>query len=143
MSIEVERRFGSDPSTPAAVRSLVSEMLRLWECGDYEETASLLASELATNALVHTGTDISVRLSLDREVLLVEVEDGSLELPRPIPITTDSERGRGLVVVQALSQKWGATRRAGGKVVWFELTVRPRPWRVAAPRDPSRHAAAV
>ncbi len=143
MSIEVERTFRPDPVTPAAVRSLVSEMLRLWECGDYEETASLLASELVTNALIHAGTDITVRLSLDREILLVEVEDGSLELPKPIPLTTDSERGRGLVLMQALSQKWGATRRTDGKVVWFELAVRPRPSRFTPPGDPSRHAAAV
>jgi hypothetical protein len=122
MTIEVERTFGPQLSTPAAVRAFVSEMLSLWGYDGFE-TACLLSSELATNAVLHAGTGITVRISLSDSELMVEVEDGSSKLPEPVALTPESERGRGLFLIQALSGRWGADRCARGKIVWFEMPV--------------------
>jgi anti-sigma regulatory factor (Ser/Thr protein kinase) len=121
MSIEVERSFNCGAGTPASVREFVGEMLSLWGCKDSDETACLLASELATNAVVHAGTGITVRMSLMPPMLFLEVEDGSSTMPEPLNLTPDSERGRGLFLIQALSDKWGAERTSQGKIVWFQV----------------------
>ncbi len=121
MSIEVEHSFKCGVQTPAAVREFVSEILAAWDCKDTDETTCLLANELATNAVVHAGTDITVRVSPVPPMLFVEVEDGSPELPEQLDLTPESERGRGLFLVQALSERWGAERTSGGKVVWFQV----------------------
>lgn len=141
MSIEVERNFGPQASTPGAVRAFVSEMLSLWGSDGGRETACLLSSELATNAVLHAGTDIIVRISLSDRELMIEVEDGSSSLPEPIALTPDSERGRGLFLIQALSDRWGADRCSKGKIVWFEMPIDGNAGRPLVPG--SRRQAAV
>ncbi|WP_428985409.1 ATP-binding protein [Streptomyces globosus] len=87
------------------------------------ETAELLATELVTNALVHTeyGAEVTVRLAGGR--LRVEVGDGAPGRPRPyVPVVDDATHGRGLALVEALAAAWGVETGTGrGKVVWFEL----------------------
>lgn len=124
MSIEVERGFRNGAWAPAAVREFVAGVVRQWACEQVAEDACLLANELVTNAVLHAGTDVVVRMSLDEGVLFLEVEDGSLDMPEPLPLTPDSDRGRGLFLIEALSDSWGAERSPRGKVVWFNLTVR-------------------
>lgn len=123
MSVAVERTYRGAPATPAAVRSFAAEILRLWGCGPSAELACLLVNEVVSNAVIHTGTDVTVRMDLDPPCLRVEVEDGSPVLPEPLDITPESERGRGLFLIQALAKRWGARRTAEGKVVWFEIEV--------------------
>lgn len=136
MSIEVERSFKPEVFAPARVRSFVSEMLRIWGC-DVDENASLLASELVSNVVLHAGTDMKVRLRLDPPILVVEVEDGSSALPEPLAISTESERGRGLVLIEGLSQRWGARRSSTGKTVWFELALNQAGGRLQVHRQKS------
>ena len=123
MSVQVERRYAADSLSPTAARSFVSEMLELWDCDDAEEIACLLTNELVTNAVVHAATEIVLRMKLDPPTLLVEVEDGADDLPQPVELTPYSEHGRGLLLIDSLSRRWGARRCPPGKVVWFELTV--------------------
>ncbi|MFF5157701.1 ATP-binding protein [Streptomyces sp. NPDC000348] len=101
------------------------------------DNAVLVASELLTNALTHAaGERIVCRLRVRADRIRIEVEDQArgLELPvlrRPGP---DDQNGRGLLLVDALSCDWAVTRTPGrdGRVVWAELTTRPR----AAPATP-------
>ncbi|MFJ9617094.1 ATP-binding protein [Streptomyces noursei] len=82
----------------------------------------LCVSELATNALVHgvpPGRGYLVRLGYDGQVLRVEVHDSGPGVPR-IADAID-EGGRGLLLVAALSDKWGVGERYPGKVVWCEF----------------------
>lgn len=125
MGLEATCELASERATPAAARSFVARMLRLWECTDTEELAALLTSELVTNAVVHAATKIVLRMQLDDLDLRIEVEDGVAQLPSALALTPDSEHGRGLLLIEALSQRWGATPTAGGKVVWFELSMLP------------------
>jgi anti-sigma regulatory factor (Ser/Thr protein kinase) len=82
-------------------------------------TASLLVSELITNAVVHAGGTIMMRATFDQHTLRVEVDDGSAVLPQP---REPGLNGRGLHIVTALSTKWGISRAGPrGKSTWFEL----------------------
>lgn len=106
------------------VRRALRELMRHRCRPDSAEVAELLATELVTNALVHTdqGAEVSVRLGPTR--LRVEVRDHASRRPRPcVPTADDGTHGRGLMLVQALADDWGVEMqaRAGGKVVWFEL----------------------
>jgi anti-sigma regulatory factor (Ser/Thr protein kinase) len=85
-------------------------------------TAELLVSELVTNAAVHAGTPVDVVVSvLEGATLEVEVSDGSVGLPTNRRCTQLSSTGRGLPLIDALSDCRGLRASAGGKTVWFQL----------------------
>jgi anti-sigma regulatory factor (Ser/Thr protein kinase) len=86
----------------------------------------LIASELATNAIVHAGTEFTLRLTgLSEEVVLAvedEIGDGAIPLDavsRPQQRLSSDIGGRGLLIVGMLSKEWGVTsERPGFKTVW-------------------------
>ncbi|MFJ5122318.1 ATP-binding protein [Kitasatospora sp. NPDC088548] len=92
------------------------EGLRL---GDIE----LLAAELITNAVVHTGMPVQVTANWTGTAVRVEVTDSSTEEP----VANDQfgealTNGQGMNLVKALSNAWGVAvdHEAGTKIVWFE-----------------------
>ena len=88
------------------------------------DSACLLATELVGNAARHAGGDVRVRASLRPDVLLVEVSDSSPQLPTLGELPGwERESGRGIVLVAALADRWGADPLPGGKRVWFELSL--------------------
>ncbi|MEY9992856.1 anti-sigma regulatory factor (Ser/Thr protein kinase) [Streptomyces sp. V4I8] len=95
------------------------------------ETAVLLLSELMTNAYRHAkvspGREIGARCSLDANRLRISVMDANDSLPEPRTAASDEESGRGLTLVAALADAWGAEPREGGigKTVWYELECEP------------------
>jgi anti-sigma regulatory factor (Ser/Thr protein kinase) len=101
---------------------ITKQVVREWERPDLVETAELLVSELVTNAIRASGglPDPVIRLWLvsDRSNLVIRVWDGSRGLPVCQDADPDSECGRGLLLVEALSKDWGVYRRGHGKVVW-------------------------
>ncbi len=110
------------PSARSAriVRSLVRGLLDKWGLAECVDTATLLASELVTNAARYASRPISVRLMLT-DSLLCEVHDDDHHLPvLGSPCPTD-EGGRGILLVSRLARRWGVSRIPTGKVVWFEL----------------------
>jgi anti-sigma regulatory factor (Ser/Thr protein kinase) len=99
----------------------------LWEWGltQFTEDVELLVSELVTNAIAapQSGDRVSpVRLWLraDRTRVLVLVWDASPQPPTPVEADDEAESGRGLLLVEAISQKWDwyFPQGTGGKVVW-------------------------
>ena len=88
------------------------------------ESASLVISELVTNAVLHARTEIGVVVELlaDGGVRL-EVSDDSSVLPRRRHYSEGSSTGRGLILVEALTAEWGVDPKADseGKTVWAEL----------------------
>lgn len=108
---------------PSRVRRWLTEQLRGWGVPtEVAETAVLCASELTTNALLHAGTPARVELDLSPERLLVGVTDtgtrGVVSRTETDPLST---RGRGLGLIEALSDAWGTDRTVRGSTVWFEL----------------------
>ena len=87
----------------------------------------VVASELATNALVHAQTTFSVTLSASDARVLLTVRDHSPALPeRRAPHALD-ETGRGLEIVDMVSLEWGFTEDGtGSKAVWASFAFRER-----------------
>jgi anti-sigma regulatory factor (Ser/Thr protein kinase) len=116
-------------STPLAVREtrrFVRDILRVWDAEILAETAELLAGELVTNAVLHAGTPIDVRLAWsDGEAprLQVNVCDETDAMPQIVePPRPTGHGGYGLRLVERFSNDWGVERRdSGGKCVWFEV----------------------
>ncbi|MBT2413814.1 ATP-binding protein [Streptomyces sp. ISL-12] len=112
-------------AVPEARRAL-RELLRHWGRPDRSEVAELLASELVTNALVHTDRDAVLTATVGPRALRVEVRDLVSRWPRPRAVDAgDSTSGRGLLLVQSLADAWGVRAHAVGKSVWFELDAGP------------------
>nr|WP_308309447.1 ATP-binding protein [Streptomyces sp. CHD11] len=118
--------FAADPGAVRAARSAVRARLRRWDLDSVGDVAALLVSELVTNALRHATGPIGVRLVRPdgpADVLLVEVSDPLPDLPCERPARPEDEGGRGLRLLASASRRWGTRPGAGGKTVWFELTV--------------------
>ena len=98
-------------------------VLTAWQLGHVDEAATLLVSELVTNAVRHArGTDvITVDLHAGRAWLRIEVQDTDRHWPQPrIPDGFD-ESGFGFILVDALASSWGVRETEAGKAVWAEL----------------------
>ncbi|MFE1176787.1 ATP-binding protein [Streptomyces sp. NPDC058773] len=126
-------------AVPHARRIIRTELAR-WGLTEHVEIAELLVSELVTNALQHAWGPIQLRMShsLVNRTLRCDIADGCPAAPpadRP-PARADEDHGRGLHLVDQLSNRWGARHTAAGKTVWFELRTpgsRARPRRHPQP----------
>ncbi len=104
------------------VRGQARLAMRSWALLDeLVDTATLLASELATNALVHGRGRVELRLRLTRDRLVLEAVDAGTHMPRRRRAREDDEGGRGLHLVATLADRWGSRATDEGKVVWAEL----------------------
>ncbi len=107
-------------------RDRVTEACARWDLPALVGPASVVVSELVSNAVAHAHTMIALRLSLRRRYLHIAVRDGSSEEPR---LATTSPlapgTGRGLLLVDAIARRWGSLPTTGGKVVWAVLSTDP------------------
>lgn len=88
------------------------------------DDAVLLISELVTNAVRYGGPPIVLAADCEVDGLYVRVRDGSSVLPVPQPASLEAEGGRGFLLLDLLSERWGVdprTGQSGGKEVWFLL----------------------
>lgn len=114
------RQFPCQPESVTAARHFVREALRA-QARSVVEAAELMTSELATNVLRHAQSDFELTVHVTEDQVRVEVRDtgeGQPTLRSPDP---HEHSGRGLRIVQALSDAWGITPTASGKLVWFTL----------------------
>ncbi|MGA4839822.1 SpoIIE family protein phosphatase [Streptomyces sp. G45] len=111
-----------EPQSVGRARELACARLREWDLEALVDTAELLVSELVTNALRYGEGEIRLRLLLDR-TLVCEVWDTGLVQPRRRRARDTDEGGRGLQLVDLLSESWGSRRTPRGKTVWFELAL--------------------
>ena len=110
-------------STAAQAREFVTVCLARHGLEELRDAATLITSELVTNVLVHTDAVPTVRVLVAVDAVRIEVEDGCPVLPVAGILDPTAACGRGLVLLEQLTQRWGVTRVAGpGKAVWFELT---------------------
>ena len=117
----------AQPASVGEARRFVRKVLGTWGFDRAIDTAALLASELATNAVLHARTPYAILLSHDDEVVRVEVLDGSVVAPRPRTNSALAATGRGIAMVARLASSWGPTpdaRLAGfAKGVWFTVPI--------------------
>lgn len=126
-------------------RQMVSTLLA-WLSADTAGSVTAMVSELATNALVHARTsfELSVEVSGDR-VVRVAVTDGGPGWPTMATPSATELHGRGLRMVELLSDAWGvhALGDRAGKTVWFEIRAAPDPQAGRAIRSQGSPAAAT
>jgi len=90
--------------------------------GDTVYIAQLLTSELVTNAVLHAGTEIELRVwAMGGRVHVRVLDEVATRLPIPHEQAAEAGTGRGLHMVEHLSAACGVEVSPGGKTVWFEL----------------------
>ena len=101
-------------------------VLTAWHLGHVDEAATLLVSELVTNAVRHArGTDVvTVDLHAGQSWLRIEVLDTDRHWPKPRVPDGFDESGFGFILVEALANNWGVRETDAGKAVWAELDTR-------------------
>lgn len=137
--------FAALLTAPAMARAHSRAVLCGWGLASFADEADLLVSEMVSNAVeAYGGGDGIIRMCLltDGDVLTVEVWDQAPGMPLLRPGDLSSENGRGLLVVDALTNgAWGCQPAVGrhGKCVWAELRLKepgPSAHFIAAPCMP-------
>ncbi|MGW0838207.1 ATP-binding protein [Streptomyces prunicolor] len=92
---------------------------------DHVETVVLVACELVTNSIrygTRPGDSLRIELDTDDTRTRVEVHDPVRRRPHPRPASDRRDRGRGLIILDALCPgSWGVRDRPFGKFVWAEV----------------------
>lgn len=135
--VQFAMRFSSTPRGARLARRLAGERLDSWGIpygSDAHDALLLTVAELSSNAVRHghvSGRDFRLRLSAEGTAIRIEVTDTRGEhLPAPTgPASPDQEGGRGLLLVAALTDRWGwyPCVDGPGKTVWAVLEVSPCP----------------
>lgn len=112
-------------SSAGAARRFVTTMLRDLGLEHLTDAAALAVSELVTNAVLHSRTDIELVVSADEETVRVEVSDLGPALPVLRAYGSYATTGRGLGLVAALVHEMGVQPDEVGKTVWFTALVTP------------------
>ncbi|MBT3150300.1 SpoIIE family protein phosphatase [Streptomyces sp. CHD11] len=113
------------PQAVGHARRFTRRTLRSWGVTEDIDAALLAVSELVTNALVHTGGQVRLDLTLVGGRLRLAVADSSPRSPmKPTSIAWEATGGRGILLVEAVSATWGTLPVSGGKQVWAEFVLR-------------------
>ncbi|MFJ9845248.1 ATP-binding protein [Kitasatospora sp. NPDC101155] len=118
------------PESVAAARRFVATKLREWGLDDLLDDASVIVSELATNA-VKTGCQTRMVVAVRRpssRIVRILVGDGCRSMPAMVDVGPDRTSGRGLAIVHRLTRgRWGVTLLPLGKIVHADLAVAEPP----------------
>jgi anti-sigma regulatory factor (Ser/Thr protein kinase) len=110
---------GAAESIPDARRFVAACLIG--QSRDAIDVASLLVTELATNAVVHTHGAYQVQVAVGPASIRVAVHDDDPQLPHHVPPEPGRIGGWGIHLVDRLAADWGAGPDDGGKCVWFEI----------------------
>lgn len=126
--------LAAHPSSVPTARHFVVDGSRAWGRDTLADDAALCVTELATNAVLHSGSSLlTVTLERTPGGLRLGVSDcgdvpAAAVVPRSLPPVTDDRlldleaaTGRGLVLVALLGASWGVDESAPCKQVWVEL----------------------
>jgi anti-sigma regulatory factor (Ser/Thr protein kinase) len=114
------------PRAPSIARRAVEELAADVDA-DILRDAQLLVSEIVTNSVRHSGSDEPIRLRAwaRQSGLKVEITDGGFGFKAATREDAgDDEGGRGLLILEAVADRWGVSRDTRARV-WFELSPRP------------------
>ena len=87
------------------------------------QDATLIVSELLTNAIVYGTPPIRLRLRKTADELAIEVDDAASAMPRKLRATPTDLHGRGLAIVADIGSRWAARPDGYGKTVWSTLAI--------------------
>ena len=130
--------LAAHPASVPTARHFVTDGSRAWGLDTLVDDAALCVSELASNAVLHSGSRfLTVTLECTPGGLRLTVSDhgnipAAAVVPRSLPTATaaaadsglelEAATGRGLVLVSLIAAAWGVVESASGKQVWVELT---------------------
>ena len=123
---DASRRFARSWDAPRLARQFVADTLCEWGLGHLVDDCTLVVTELATNAVSHAGSDVTVSLSHRGDVVRLEVGDASAAPPSMRERDLDAPGGRGLQLVSVIAGDWGHVPTGGGKLVWADVGVDPQ-----------------
>ncbi len=135
------------PEQVATARAFVSRTLSSQNVSTDTDAATLLTSEIVTNAIQHTksgtgdGTVTIVVIRVPHGVLVEVIDDGSAGSPI-VKGDLYAADGHGLFLVQHLAAQWGYLRDPAGTTVWFHLPAADQSQRVPASAEPRLDAQA-
>ncbi|MFD9869104.1 ATP-binding protein [Streptomyces niveus] len=128
--------LGSEPAAFSEARSRLRDCLREWGLEAFADRAVLAAQECLANAVLHGcrgvepgELEVTLTAEFRTAVLWIGVQDPSTQLPLRRDAGVTSESGRGLCLVDGLTDGWGTTSSTSGKsgkTVWFELDISGR-----------------
>ena len=118
----VTLRLPARPDAAAQARHAVRDTCRHLPAGTVGD-ATLLVSELVTNAVRHAGGIITVVIDCDDDAVAVAVGDQSTDQPVIRDPGPQEPRGRGMRLVDSLAGHWGCNpaSEGEGKTVWFSI----------------------
>jgi anti-sigma regulatory factor (Ser/Thr protein kinase) len=125
----VQHIHQADPEGLVEARAVLRQTLSAWAATGPISDIELVADELITNSLVHTdsGATLTVELLGDaRPRVRLEIQDSSSEWPRRRVPGETATSGRGLLLVDALAERWGVQPLGSGKSVWCEFPLPSR-----------------
>ncbi|MER6091826.1 ATP-binding protein [Streptomyces bluensis] len=116
-----------EPESAHHARQLVAIALSAWGIGELADIGKLIVSELVNNSVNHTNCrTIRVLIRWEgRDMVRIGVADRSRDVPVLGKPDDEAEEGRGLLLIDAMSLKWGYDRKRWGKVVWAQLRATP------------------
>jgi len=117
----VTTSLGAEARNVREARRFVERALAEWDLTDLTDLATLLTSELVTNAILHAHSAVELSLTLDADRVRVEVRDDGDGEPARRELVVEATSGRGLALVDMLATDWGVVGHGLGKSVWFEL----------------------
>jgi serine phosphatase RsbU (regulator of sigma subunit)/anti-sigma regulatory factor (Ser/Thr protein kinase) len=123
-TLGVHASFAPTAESIAAARRLIRRALADWPVGDLGDDALLVVSELATNAVIHAGTEFTVSCTHLGTAIRLAVRDSypSRGLPAMMTVPTgERTSGRGLLLCASLAASWGVEYDRRGKTVWCHL----------------------
>jgi anti-sigma regulatory factor (Ser/Thr protein kinase) len=135
-----QRAFANEPSSVSKARRFVTAQLKALP-EPLVDSVTLMVSELSTNSIRHAHTGFTVEIAVTEDQVYVAVVDagaGQPELREPQP---DDPSGRGLRIVELLSDDWGVTPSTPqtGKTVWFKVNSKaPARPRTGSDRNPTK-----
>ncbi|GAA2397610.1 MULTISPECIES: SpoIIE family protein phosphatase [Streptomyces] len=112
-------------------RAFVHDQLGSWGLEDMSDVVELAASEIVTNALIHAGSDVDLRLRIFEDHLRLEVRDSDTNPPIPSSLSLteeeapEAEHGRGMLIVESLADEWTSYPNGQGKTVALKLVIPP------------------
>lgn len=121
--LRAELALPRHPASVGAARRFLARTCEEWHVSACADAGVLVVSELAANAVQHTVDQVKVVMVSDGVGMVrVGVRDQARDAPATVDADQDSLNGRGLVVVEALSQACGALPTGdGGKLVWARI----------------------
>jgi anti-sigma regulatory factor (Ser/Thr protein kinase) len=124
--VKRRRTFPGDPASVGQARHYVHQVVDGRVPSSTAEVAALMVSELATNCVRHAHTGFSVEVDVGRPRLVVRITDAGPGTPLVRHTRPQTPSGRGLRVVEEMSDEWGVEPAGSGKTVWFGLDLRAK-----------------